>query len=149
MQTITFTKRSVMNRLETWADDLNRMYRGSPSVFAIPGVTVTTWQPGAEDVLEIAPAAPYVGQPATVRWYTDRTACTVVAVSKTGHKVTVREDKAIRTDTNGMSECQSYAYEENPEGREFVYYRNAEGLYLDHGSRLVLGARSAYHDYSF
>lgn len=54
-----------------------------------------------------------------------------------------------RTDDNGMSECQSYRYEPDPAGAEHVFYRNQRGGYQGHGTRLALGTRSAYHDYSF
>lgn len=53
------------------------------------------------------------------------------------------------TDDNGMSECQSYTYEQNPEGTERAFYRCADGSY-QHGSvRLALGVRREYYDFSF
>lgn len=96
----------------------------------------------------VSDIAPRVGQPATVCYWSDRHAATVVAVSKTGYKVTVREDRAVRTDDNGMSDVQSYRYEPDPSGREHTYYRRASG-YRDEATRLVLGARNSYHDYTF
>lgn len=147
MQTITFTKRSVMSRLEQWRDDQNQMGRCSPSAFVIPGVTIGTWQDGPEDVLELAPAAPYVGQPATVCVGTDRHPATVIAVSRSGAKVTVRQDRAIRLDDNGMSDSQHYAFEEDPAGEVRVFHRGEHG-YRARGYVLRLGARSAFHDYT-
>ena len=94
---------------------------------------------------------PTIGMPATVCYYSDRHAATVIAVSKTGRKVTVQEDTATRTDTNGMSECQTYTYSADPAGRVHVFYRNKHGEYggRRQGVRLSLGVRSSYHDYSF
>lgn len=94
---------------------------------------------------------PAVGMPCTICWITDRKAATVIAVSPTGAKVTVREDKATRTDKNGMSESQSYTYERDPVGAEHVFHRQANGSYrsASQGKRLVLGERRSYHDYSY
>lgn len=92
---------------------------------------------------------PVVGMACTVCWVTDRSAATVIAVSRTGAKVTVREDRATRTDTNGMSECQDYTYEPDPNGTQLTFYRRGNGSYGMGGMRLVLGHRRSYHDYSF
>jgi hypothetical protein len=95
--------------------------------------------------------APEVGDGATVVYWTDRVAATVVEVSKTGHRVTVREDHAIRTDTNGMSDAQSYRYEPNSNGRTYVATRRKNGSYRVTGTemRVLFGGRTHYHDYSF
>ena len=87
--------------------------------------------------------------PCTVCYLTDRHAATVIAVSLTGRKVTVREDRAIRTDSNGMSDQQAYRYLEDPNGQVHVFYRDASGHYKARGRYLTLGQRSSYHDYSF
>lgn len=94
---------------------------------------------------------PTVGAGCTVCFYTDRHAATVIDVSATGYKVTVREDKATRTDTNGMSECQNYEYTPDPEGAVHVFFRNSKGTYGSRkgGKRLSVGNRSHYFDYSF
>ena len=99
-----------------------------------------------------------VGMGATVMGYTDRRAATVIAVSPSGHKVTVRLDKATRTDTNGMSEDQTYDYAPDPEGEVKVFYRDRNYRIAGEkhgygnrakGGRLMLGCRRSYHDYSF
>lgn len=92
-----------------------------------------------------------VGMGATYSIGSDRYACTVIAVSTSGLKVTTRDDKATRTDENGMSECQTYSYERDPSGVERTWYRDSKGNYGNktRGGRLGLGARRAYHDYSF
>jgi hypothetical protein len=92
--------------------------------------------------------SPLVGMGCTLLFWTDRHAGTVIAVSPSGHKVTVREDKAIRTDSNGMSESQNYRFEPDPDGRVHTLYRQGDGRY-GKSPRLVLGVRGAYHDYSF
>lgn len=94
------------------------------------------------------------GMGATYRVGSDRYACTVVAVSPSGHKVTTRDDTAIRTDSNGMSESQEYRYERDPNGTVRDFYRDSRGRYGNktRGGSLGLGHRSAYHayhDYSF
>ncbi len=96
-----------------------------------------------------------VGEGATILYWTDRVAGTIVSVSKTGREIVVQEDKAIRTDSNGMSDAQDYRYEPNPEGikRTFTLRSNAhwvlKGESLHRGTRAALGIRRHYHDYSF
>jgi len=94
-------------------------------------------------------AVPTVDMPCTICWITDQKAATVVAVSPTRAKVTVREDKATRTDKNGMSDSQSYTYERDPKGREHVFHRQANGSYRSPGKHLVLGERHSFHDFSY
>ena len=63
---------------------------------------------------------PEVGEGATVLHWTDREAATVTEVYPGGLKFRVRVDKATRTDSNGMSDAQTYAYESDPNGREYL-----------------------------
>lgn len=91
-------------------------------------------------------APPAVGDPATVIFYSDRHAATVIKV--TPKTVTVQRDRAKRTDKNGMSDCQSYDYERNPEGETETFRLTKRGW--RHGStRAAFGYREEYHDYSF
>lgn len=94
---------------------------------------------------------PVINQGATIEFYTDRKACTIVYVSKSGRKVIVREDRSVRIDQNGMSECQNYQYEPDPNGIEHTFYRDSEGNYGSRrsGKTLYIGTRDTYHDYSF
>jgi hypothetical protein len=98
---------------------------------------------------------PEVGMGATITMYTDRHACTILSVSKSGKEIEVTEDKATRTDNNGMSESQEYAYETMPNGfREtFTLRKNGswvkKGDSLNGGQRIVIDWRNTYHDYSF
>lgn len=106
-----------------------------------------------------APAElPKIGDGATIVLWSDRYAATVTAVSPDGRTVTVREDKAIRTDSYGMSETQHYQYEPDPNGRETVFtLRRVRGqsLWVRKGDRpfdgvkLWMGCRRHYYDYSF
>jgi hypothetical protein len=94
---------------------------------------------------------PEVGMGGTMLHWSDRTPVTVVEVSRTGHKLVVQEDTATRTDSNGMSEAQSYEYERNPNGALTEFTRRKDGSYRVKGGneRLMLGHRDKYHDYSF
>ena len=70
---------------------------------------------------------PKVGEGATVLGWTDRHAYTVTSVSEDNMSCKIRKCKAIRIDSNGISEIQDYTYEEvetNPE-IELVYRNGA------------------------
>jgi hypothetical protein len=97
---------------------------------------------------------PAVGDGATVLMWTDRHAATVVAVKETPAlvKVTVQEDRAVRTDSNGMSEVQAYAFTPNPAAplQTFTFRKTPGGLVLrGKGRGLLLGHREEYRDFSF
>jgi hypothetical protein len=93
---------------------------------------------------------------ATVLGWTDRYAGTIVDVGLDG-SFTVQEDKAIRTDKNGMSESQEYEYERNLNGRRFLFRAvrrgKAKGQLREggkaNGSGVLIGDRRKYHDFSF
>lgn len=97
---------------------------------------------------------PKIGDGATVVGYTDRHAATVIGIRRTALGnlvVTVQYDTATRTDNNGMSESQSYAYTPNPNGQTVVFYTKPDGVLRERNgtSCLRLGKRDAYHDFSF
>jgi len=98
---------------------------------------------------------PELGMGATILMWTDRIAATVVHVSRSGREIDVREDHAVRTDDNGMSESQDYEYSRNPNGRVHTYTLRKNGRWVRQGEsmkggqRLLLGQRRAYHDFSF
>ena len=99
-------------------------------------------------------AAPAVGMGATILGWTDRYACTIVEVSASRKRVTVQRDNARRTDTNGMSDCQSYEYSPNVDAPREVFTLRKSGAYVRQGdsmsgNRLKIGARNHYHDFSF
>ncbi len=106
------------------------------------------------------PEMPSVGDGATVCLWTDRHAATVIAVEK--NIVTVQRDIAVRTDSNGMSDCQDYEYKPDPKGNKQYFrlnmktgrwvevVRNSEtGRWNINGNGISFGHRSEYHDYSF
>ena len=108
---------------------------------------------------------PVEGMGATILAWTDRHPGTVINVTKLSQTVIyVREDKATRTDSNGMSENQSYSYEVSPEGRLWTFRQTKTGGWEEvtvnqktgrynkakgGGLGLRIGEREKYHDYSF
>jgi hypothetical protein len=106
---------------------------------------------------------PEIGMGATMLSWTDRNPATIVTVFSKGKTqyVGVNEDDAVRTDSNGYSESQSYEFSFNP--HVFIqYYRKTskgtwEGCYINpetgrfvkgNGS-LSIGQRGKYWDPSF
>ena len=98
---------------------------------------------------------PEIGMGATILQWTDRTACTIIEISKSGLAVTVQRDNSVRLDKNGMSESQAYEYTPNPDGPRYVFkFSKKKGQWIEAGSkgkgnRLSIGSRREYHDYSF
>jgi len=98
--------------------------------------------------------APEVGMGATMLGWTDRHAATIVEVSKDGRKVGIIRDIATRIDKNGMSEMQEYAFERGTGKPSYYTLRKngkwvAQGQGFKNGSRIVIGARDEYYDFSF
>ncbi len=98
-------------------------------------------------------AKPTVGMGATVLMWTDRRAATIVEVSASGKRVGIVEDIATRTDGNGMSDAQTYDYAPG-KGSPLYYTLRKNGAYVREGdtmrgTRLAIGARSHYYDFSF
>lgn len=93
---------------------------------------------------------PEVGMGATICAWTDRYAGTVIKVGPYGKTVIIQEDKAERTDNNGMSESQHYSYSADPNGRIFkARYGKRGWRVIGGGYGVVIGTRCKYHDYSF
>lgn len=106
---------------------------------------------------------PAVGMGCTILNWTDRDAATISAVEtyRGMTMVKVREDHAKRTDTNGMSESQTYEYTPNPMGREQAFilkngrwremaWTGKRWNQTQGSSRgLLIGSRNHYHDFSF
>lgn len=91
---------------------------------------------------------PKVGDGATITRWSDRSAGTIIKITKC--TITVQEDKATRIDTNGMSEQQEYSYERDTEGSVYVFRKNKRGQWRSScGKGLGIGYRKAYYDYSF
>jgi hypothetical protein len=112
---------------------------------------------------------PKTGDGATIIHYSDRTAATVIDVGtyRNATCIAIQEDHAIRTDNNGMSDCQSYEFKRNFEGaihqvrwRKEAKNRKAgwytfeiipteKGNRTAWGNRVSFGFRERYFDYSF
>lgn len=92
---------------------------------------------------------PYVGMGATELMWSDRHAYTVVKI-KSKCRIIVKRDKAIRIDNNGMSDCQTYRYEEDPNGYELELIKTKKGWKRLGGcTPFMLGRRDEHYDYSF
>lgn len=95
---------------------------------------------------------PEVGMGATILMATDRRAATIIWVSESGRQVIIQEDKAIRVDSNGMSESQEYRYERDEDSTPVKYSLRKDGAWRQVGQSqggLLIGRRSEYYDYSF
>lgn len=97
---------------------------------------------------------PVVGMGATRISYTDRSAYTVIEVGVyRGRKYAIlQRDNAIRTDNYGMSDCQSYRYEPNPEAGTIKAVLCNDGLWHmnnKQGANILIGHRDEHYDYSF
>lgn len=100
-------------------------------------------------------ALPEVGKGATICYLSDRHAATIIKVSANGKEVTIRQDHARRTDSNGMSEIQEYEYTPNENGPESIFTLRKNGRYvklgesMNNGLGIKIGVRREYHDYCF
>lgn len=101
------------------------------------------------------PPTPVVGMGATILMWTDRHAATILAIGPNARWLTVQEDRAIRTDGNGMSDAQTYRYERNPDAPIWRFTLRKDGRYRRTGDSstsglsLLIGVRRTYHDFSF
>ena len=100
-----------------------------------------------------------VGTGATILKWTDRDAATVVEVVryKSGSRigqisgVYVTTDKAVRVDSNGMSESQQYEFTTQWDAERVLFTRRGDGRFVQAGgtSALRIGSRDKYYDFSF
>lgn len=107
------------------------------------------------------PIEPEVGMGATLCLWSDSHAYTITDVIrfKSGKNagaikaVIAQRDIAKRIDKNGMSESQDYEYTFDPTAKGTVFTLRKNGRYLaeggDGGTRLAIGFRREYYDYSF
>jgi hypothetical protein len=98
--------------------------------------------------------APEVGMGATICYWTDRHAGTIIAVSASGREVKVQVDKAVAKHKNIFTETQDYEYSPNPEGSIYTFTLRKNGRYVEKGSsmkgtKLWVGDRREYYDPSF
>jgi len=88
-----------------------------------------------------------VGDGVTISCWTDCLAFTVIA--RTAKTITIQRDIATRTDNNGMSDCQDYSYERNPNGEvRTMRWSDKKHCWVDGCYHGHIG-RHEYYDYSF
>lgn len=94
---------------------------------------------------------PTIGMGVTIQYHSDREAGTIIQVTQNGRRIVIQEDSATRTDSNGMSESQTYEFSPNPEGTTHIATLRKDGTYRLQGSkeRVYLGTRDKYYDFSF
>lgn len=113
---------------------------------------------------------PEVGMGATVSFYSDRHAGTIVEVSKNGKRIVVQEDKAtlvnhfqsgepdaLQFSPGGFfghtSGQQRYTYEPDPTGKMYVATLRKDHRWrvrdADGGMHVHVGRRSHHYDYNF
>ena len=106
----------------------------------------------------VAPFEPEIGMGATILYWSDRKAATIVDITrfKSGPKagqvkaITVQQDIATRTDSWGMSDAQSYNYQPDPDAPTRTFSLRKDGRYRDSGGTSIrIGSRDQYYDYSF
>lgn len=92
------------------------------------------------------------GMGCTVQYYSDSCAYTVIKVVN-DKNVIIQRDKAIRIDNNGMSTCQEYRYEMNPNGIVHQVSKRKDGNWhlgtTLKGEIVIMNIRDEYFDYSF
>lgn len=101
----------------------------------------------------ITPLDPMIGMGATINFYSDSKAATIIQITHNGRRIVLRQDKATRVDHNGISESQKYNYEEDLDGAIYIATLRKDGRYrlvgATSGSTITLGIRREYFDYSF
>ena len=101
-----------------------------------------------------APKAPEVGEGVTELMWSDRHAFTIIRV-ESPRRIVVQQDKAARTDHNGMSESQDYSFAPNPEGATAILTLRKNGRWIRNGTPAkggtcwLVGTHREYHDFSF
>lgn len=91
-----------------------------------------------------------VGMGATILHHSDREPATVIEV-RSEKRIVIRTDNATRTDKNGMSESQEYAYAPDPDGSTYIVTKRKDGRWkiMGDGRPVLVGHREKYHDFNF
>jgi len=98
---------------------------------------------------------PDLGLGVTMYGWSDRHSGTIVYVSDNLKEIIVQADRAVRTDNNGMSECQQYKFFRalSDGGSRYTLRKNGRwilaGTDLHNGQAISLGSRDEYYDFSF
>jgi len=107
-----------------------------------------------------SPREPEVGMGATLYVGSDCYPYTIVEVQRNritskAQILTMRRDRATRTDANGLSESQDYEYERDDSGSVAIVRRRKDGSWRVERSRgvgtgyVTIGTRRMYRDPSF
>jgi hypothetical protein len=93
---------------------------------------------------------PKVGTGVSLYFWSDSKAATVVEVSASTKTIIVQRDRSIRTDSNGLSDDQSYRYERDEFGTtDVARWSAARGCYKTKGGVIIGAGRRSYYDPSF
>lgn len=98
---------------------------------------------------------PEVGMGATKVAGSDCYAYHIISVSASGKQVTVRRAKTRRTDSNGLSESQTYSIEPDTNGQQMTLSQRKDGYFRPVGSPMEnwnawhIGNAREYRDPSF
>ncbi|MBV8068279.1 MAG: hypothetical protein JO270_00140 [Acidobacteriaceae bacterium] len=98
---------------------------------------------------------PEVGMGATIAYWCDRHAGTIVHVSASKREIWVQRDRAVRTDNNGLSESQTYEFSIDNSGPIYVATLRKNGRYvlkgesMKNGTRVSVGHRSEFENPSY
>jgi hypothetical protein len=93
---------------------------------------------------------PEVGMGATLLGWSDRCACTIIAISPSGKTLTIQRDTATRADRRGMTDAQSWTYERNPNGTVYTARLKKNGKWqTPGGTTFLIGHRHEFYDFSF
>ena len=93
---------------------------------------------------------PVIGTRGSSRIGSDTYPCTVIAVSPSGHRITVQQDRVVRYTPFPESRGAEFARNEN--GETTIFTRRRDGRYRQAGCNyggLSLGEWAAYRDPSF
>lgn len=92
-----------------------------------------------------------VGDGVTVNLYSDSHAGTIIR--RTRCSLWIQRDEAFRIDSNGMSDCQKYRYERDPNGSVYhARWSKKRGCFVFGGhkdGKPISVGRHEYYDYSF
>lgn len=94
---------------------------------------------------------PSIGDGATIYSGSDRLAGTIIDVLRDGKLILIQIDKATRTDSNGMSEIQSYAYVKDSNGIiiEASLRKDNSFKEIKNNNKVLIGIRDKYYNFSF
>ncbi len=96
-------------------------------------------------------ATPEVGMGATYLSWTDRHAYTIISVSASGKSFKMQQDTARRVGKIEVSENQKYSFATNLNGQILTVRMTKNGWRIggQRGTKVLVGVREEYYDYSF